>query len=123
MVQLRTGAELTVALASGEVAAAEVLATYRLFLEAGEGTSPNVLWDFSAATMVAVSSAEIRALAAEIVSAGRDRRRPGRTALVCPRDVDFGLARMLTLLVADHGLPVELCVFRERAEAIAWLGR
>jgi hypothetical protein len=121
MVRFNPGADLTTVLVSGEVTVPELLAAYSDFLTADAGTSPNVLWDFSAASMAALSAGAIRDLASGLVQAGRGRRRPGRSALLCSREVDFGLARMLALLVEDQGLPVELRVFRDRDVARAWL--
>ena len=45
-----------------------------------------------------------------------------RVALVAPTDVAFGMARMYQSIRASGGAPSEHRVFREMAEARAWLG-
>lgn len=72
--------------------------------------------DMSAATRAAVSGAEIRRVAE------RDQAWPNRVtqmAIVAPTEVAFGLARMYQTL-AD-GMKTEVKVFRDVAEARAWL--
>ncbi len=122
MVHLTLGAEITIVTAAGLlVEPSDILAAYAQFLDAGEHTSPNMLWDLSAATLTTLSSKAIHQLAADLVRAGRGRRRPGKSALVCSQNVDFGLARMLAILVSDQGLPVEFHVFHDVDDAKAWL--
>jgi hypothetical protein len=48
-----------------------------------------------------------------------ERARPGRVAVLVSSDTVFGLFRMLQALV--DGSPLELCVFRDPAQANAWL--
>lgn len=122
MVHLKVGAEITIIAAATQVVEpSELLTAYVDFLDAGETTSPNVLWDFSSATLTKLSSDAIRELAADVIRVGHGRRRPGKSALVCVRDVDFGLARMLVILISDQGLPVQFQVFHDVGDAKAWL--
>lgn len=44
----------------------------------------------------------------------------GKIAIVARRDLEFGLARMLSVYIADE-LDSEFEVFRSRSEALAWL--
>lgn len=122
MLHLKVGTEITIITAAGLILEpSEILAVYAQFLDAGEHTSPNVLWDLSTATLTPLSSKAIRQLAADFIRVGHGRRRPGKSALVCGGDVDFGLARMLVTLVSEQGLPVEGHVFHDVNDAKAWL--
>ena len=44
----------------------------------------------------------------------------GKLAIIAPRDLLFGMARMYEIL--RDGSPVEVRVFRDRDEARSWLG-
>jgi hypothetical protein len=104
----------------GELTVDEILAAYKLFLDMASPTA-GVLWDLSLATLAAIPMAEFRALAERMAKMGAACR-GGKSAVVCGRDVDFGIARMLQGLIADSGR-AQVAVFRELAEARVWLGR
>ena len=58
-----------------------------------------------------------------IAKIGAERRTllgTGKIAIVAKRDLEFGLARMLSAYIADK-YDSEMGVFRSRPEAIAWL--
>jgi hypothetical protein len=105
----------------GELTVDEILAAYELFLDMATPTA-GVLWDLSLATLAAIPMAEFRALAERMAKMGAACR-GGKAAVVCSRDVDFGIARMLQGLIADSGHRAQVAVFRELAEARVWLGR
>ena len=48
-----------------------------------------------------------------------DVRESGKTAVVVPKDIDFGLAR--TFQAQTVGEQRELMIFREKDEAMQWL--
>jgi hypothetical protein len=50
-------------------------------------------------------------------------RKGGKTAVVAPRDVDFGLSRMTEALHTSGrpAPPYEFTVFRTEQEALAWI--
>lgn len=73
------------------------------------------LWDLRAIDEVTVESATLRELAQSRSFASGARR-----ALVAPSDVSYGLARMFQSLHDDA--PEKVRVFRDVAEARAWLG-
>jgi hypothetical protein len=73
---------------------------------------------------VEASDGSWRALAS-LAERGKDtepaaRLEGGRLAIVAPSDLAFGLARMYT--VAAEPLPLEARAFRDRHDALAWLG-
>jgi hypothetical protein len=76
------------------------------------------LADLSACTAFDVPAEELRDLAHHVSVA--DQRAAVRLAVVAPQEVMFGMAR----LYAAHRepSPMEVRVFRDRAEALAWLG-
>ena len=72
------------------------------------------LVDLRDVSNVDVTSGGLRAL-----GSSNPWKEPTRRAVVCERDVVFGLARMYQLLTDDD--PHEVQVFREISEALDWL--
>lgn len=104
---------------AGDVDPEEWLAAYQSFLQ-GEPRG-HVLWDLSAGTLNVLSSADVRELARRLCALREREHAAGRFALVCPRDVDFGIGRMLVIYAgcADLGSPLQ--VFRDSETAWRWL--
>jgi hypothetical protein len=94
----------------------EELQTHMRGLAADPNFDPTYrqLVDLRDVSKVDVTSGGLRAL-------GRSNpwKAPTRRAVVCERDVVFGLARMYELLTGDD--PHEVRVFREISEALDWL--
>jgi hypothetical protein len=112
--------QLTIFVASGELAPDELLTAYADFIH----TVPTrlVLWDLSSATMPGRHSEDMYALAKTVGRLASDRRRPGRSALVVgARDAEYKMARMLSIFLFFEKYPVEVEAFRDRTEARAWL--
>lgn len=73
------------------------------------------LWDYSG-TRVSMNGEEARALAAFARTLDRP---PTRVAILVATDVEYGIARMHLAWRDEQGM--ESRVFRDRAEALAWL--
>ncbi len=78
----------------------------------------DVIWDLRHATLAGLSNEEILRTR-DTVKAHKDVRKPGKSALVFPADVDFGLGRMYETQAQD--LPIKTRVFRTMEEALRWL--
>ena len=78
----------------------------------------DVIWDLRNATLAGFSNEEILRIR-DIVKGGKKVRKPGKSALVFPEDVDFGLGRMYEAQTQD--LHIETRVFRTMEEALHWL--
>jgi hypothetical protein len=105
---------LTVFAIVGKVDAEQILGQIISFLT-GEPTHL-VLWDISAGTLAGISSRDLQM----IVNRGRefaDRRKGGRTAIVCSRDVDYGLSGMLQTFAELIQIPFDIAVSRNMEEA------
>ena len=66
-----------------------------------------------------VSAASVRDVARRVSHHVASRLEEGKLAVIAPRDLLFGMARMYEMLRDDS--PVEVRVFRERDEAESWL--
>ncbi|GAB4335996.1 MAG: hypothetical protein Kow0089_05970 [Desulfobulbaceae bacterium] len=111
--------ELTVFVAVGEVSADEIGRAIRKFYSEGPVTR-NVLWDLSRARVEDITRDDIR----RIIGApekSHEGRRGGRTAIVAPDDLAFGLSRMYQASLGEAFLVFQLRVFRETAAARRWL--
>ena len=76
------------------------------------------LFDMRDAAPGGLSAPEMESLVGLIRSLRSDRA-PSRWAILAARDVHFGLARMFEAYASN--LPVEIRVFRDPEEAVAWL--
>lgn len=78
------------------------------------------LWDLTHASAAEINPARIREIQSALVGQVRGRT-GGKTAVVAPNDVVFGVARQYEALARSHNLPMEMQVFRSNEEALRWL--
>lgn len=111
--------DLTIFTGSGELLLAEVLNAIKSFYSGP--ITLNVVWDLRQATVPDITSDDVNQIAGMLKTLRADRKE-GRTTLVSPKDAMYGLSRMLELLLDSLGdSRVEMRVFRDFDEAIAWL--
>jgi hypothetical protein len=109
---------VTVFTVVGAVDAAEVSGHIMAFLT-GDPT-PLVLWDIRAGSVTGLSLVDVL----WIIKRGKpfaDRRRGGRTAIVCVQTLDYAVSRMFQSLAEAMEIPFEIAVFRDHEEARRWL--
>ena len=109
---------VTVVVVEATVDAEQVLNQCISFLT-GEPT-PLVLWDFMQGNLAALSSADLRMIV-ERGAPYASNRKGGRTALVCARELDFGLCRMFQAFASLQDIPFAIEVFRSPEAARTWL--
>jgi hypothetical protein len=120
MVELKErSADLTTFVAVGELSPDVLLEAYRTFLDSAP--TPLAIVDLSSATLARIDAEGMRQLARRTAQLGKRRRVRGKAAIVCRRDVDFGMARMFSTLASLEGHPVEFAVFPGPHSARAWL--
>ncbi|MFC1896670.1 hypothetical protein ACFL0Q_08465 [Thermodesulfobacteriota bacterium] len=110
--------ELTVFSVLGQVTAAQVFRQIEDFLT--EDPTRLALWDFTEGTLAAIPSKDLRA----IINRGKKlahSRNGGKTALVQPGNIDYGLGRMIEAHAEIVQLPLEIRAFRDVESARAWL--
>lgn len=110
--------DLTVFFVVGELKHVEQMEAIKSFYE-GEPTSKTI-WDFSACQGSRGNQNDIQKILSYAISM-KDRRLPGKTAILAPADVDFGLARMTGALSEIAESPWEVRAFRTLEEAVEWL--
>jgi hypothetical protein len=106
---------------SGAVTEAEYLDFYTKELSVGAEVSEYPRYglnDFSEVTSVTIASSAVSTIASYSKKAA-EANPDCITAIVADKDVIFGLARMWELMSSDA--PMEIMVFRDRAEAEEWI--
>lgn len=122
MVQLASSqTNLSIFTARGQLDASELVATYRAFIE--RGPTPFVLWDFTAATLAGLSVRSVQDLAKQVVKLNNGCRRGGRSAVVCSREIDFGVANLVIAYARLEGHAVHVQTFRTADDAMRWLAQ
>jgi hypothetical protein len=120
MVELKErSADLSTFVAVGELSPEELFETYRAFVDSAPTSL--ALVDLSSATLARIDAESMRQLARRTAALGMQRRIRGRAAIVCARDVDFGMARMFSTLASLVGHPIQFAVFPGPNSARAWL--
>lgn len=104
---------------AGDVDPAEWLSAYETFVQAD--ARADVLWDLTDGSLNVLSAADVRDLARRLCDVRERERATGRFAIACPRDVNFGIGRMLVIYAgcADAASPLQ--VFRDADTAWRWL--
>lgn len=112
-------ANITMYTVEGQLKAEEILDEIMRFYE-GEITL-HVLWDLSNSDVSDLTADHVRTIA-HMPRKKADKRKDGKTAVVAPIDMTFGLSRMYGLLIDSDDYPFETRIFRSLTDACAWLG-
>jgi hypothetical protein len=110
--------EFTEHVVSGRVTVEEVLACQTAFFEAGP--TRLLLWDLSAADLTLLTAENMKQFVKRTVALYRVRQ-AGRTAIVAPTSLQYGLGRMAEAFGENESIPYALQVFHKRDDAVRWL--
>jgi hypothetical protein len=118
-IQHRRAGDIAVVEASGRYDVAELRAAIEASVAAfGAGGAAGLLFDLTDSTSLGDRPTdEVRAMAYFIASKGGCFA--GRLAMVTGSDVAYGMMRLGAVVAESQGLSAR--VFRDRAEALAWL--
>lgn len=105
---------------AGEVTESELAGAADRYFSESWAALPLGLLDLREVVATDVSASLIREAATRAASQVDPHLESGKFAIVAPRDFLFGMARMYEILRSDS--PVEVRVFRDRQEALLWLG-
>jgi len=111
--------DITVRKIIGVATAEEILEAVREFY-AGQITK-NVIWDVSSGSLADLTSKDVRNIM-ELVRVYSHTRTGGKTAIVAPADLEYGIARMLSILGELIRIPIETETFRTLSDAAKWMG-
>jgi hypothetical protein len=110
--------DLTVHTIEGPITNHDIIHTFEEYFH-GETTSAMV-WDFSAAEFNGCRDEDVQSIA---VAANKQTafRSGGKTALVLPGDLQFGLGRMFETFAELENDCVQVQSFRSMDDAMAWI--
>jgi hypothetical protein len=111
--------DLTMYVVNGKVSADEIIEKVVEYYT--KHPTKLVLWVMEDAFTEGISTEEIQ----EIILTAKKysgSRKEGKTAIVGPKEIDYGLGRMYQTFSEIEGLPYEYRVFKELEEAKNWLG-
>ena len=117
-IQIDSQYDLTTFTVVGKVAAEVVRNAIQKLYEGN--VTMNVLWDLSGSDLSSITSSEINGIA-KTPRKYASMRTGGKTAIVAPTDLTFGLTRMYGIMTEVQDLPFETQVFRTTEEAHQWL--
>ena len=113
---------------SGDVTMRKVIGTltYDDLLEAlrefyAGNPTKHVVWDLSAAEMGKINFEDLEHIA-EFVMRYLSMRAGGKTAIVAPDDLGYGLGRIVDSLAESKDAPIATHTFRNIDEAAKWIG-
>ena len=115
---VNTSMQLTVHRCQGRVAVTDIEKIIVGFYD--QEPTLNVLWDFSEADLSKVTIGEIEQLA-KTVNAVSHSRSSGKSAIISPQDISFGLSRVYQAFAESGEAKSETKVFRNEQEALDWL--
>lgn len=118
-IQTDRSKHLTTFAGTGDLTPEMILKSLESFYT-GENSPPtrDVLWDLREARLRAFSVGEAQRIV-DIVRANQEARSRGKTAVVAPHDLEFGIARMLTSYI--YNTSITFMVFRTIEQANKWL--
>lgn len=121
MAEIKTAVsgELTMQKVVGTLTLNELLDSIREFY-AGKPTK-HVVWDLTEALLGQLKFEDLEYLAAFAMQFS-PRRTGGKTAIVAPDDLGYGLGRIVDSLAASRNTPVATYTFRQAGEAAKWFG-
>jgi hypothetical protein len=112
-------ARLTVYTATGPMTVDDVSNTVTTCLT--DNPTLLAIWDIKEASFSDVTADDLR----KVVIRARplaDSRAGGKTAIICSRGVDYGLARLFQIYAELYEAPIDIQVFDSRDAAMNWLG-
>jgi hypothetical protein len=106
--------DLTIHTCHGTITTDQILDRIRIFY--GGNPSRSVIWDMSDGNCSQISSDQVSALSVEVIKVAHSRA-GGRTAIVAPVDLAYGLSRMYQVYAETRHHTSAIRVFRSFDEA------
>jgi hypothetical protein len=108
--------QLTTFIVHGDISLTEIEQAISTFYH--KQATLNALWDLRKSSLQRLSTSDVQSLI-EYLKSNTYVRDNGKTAMVAPKDADFGLVRMGE--VYAENLPTSFRVFRSIEEAYDWI--
>lgn len=112
------GLDLTIHEVTGPASETEMHEALENFYK--EQPTALLLWDMSESDVSHVTPDILHRFIKKSAKLG-ECRQEGRTAIIAPEDLQYGLARMSMVFTEMESAPYRFCAFRTRQEALEWL--
>jgi hypothetical protein len=118
MISIETKENCTILRITGEVTANEIIMQAAEYM--GGKQTDTVLWDFTKATSVRITTLELRGIA-DSLKALTSNEKMRKVALVGSKNINIGLGKLFAAFAQMAGLPNDYKVFRSLPLAEQWL--
>jgi len=118
IIQVESESDLTVFTVVGEVTASDARNAIQKFYEGN--VTLNVLWDLTKSDVSKLSADDVHSIA-HTPRKYAEMRKGGKTAIVAPTDIAFGLTRMYEFMTEIQNYSFNTQAFRTTQEAYRWL--
>lgn len=108
----------TILTVSGVLTREEIIHAYEDFVQ--HDVTPFLLWDFTDADLSNISKEDMEQIIT-VTKTYAHLRKNGKTALLVPTDLSFGISRMYEAFIEIREHPLTINAFRSREKALAWL--
>jgi hypothetical protein len=82
--------------------------------------SRNIIWDLAESDVSGITADEVRDLARGVKKLAHSRE-GGKTAIVSPKDISYGIGRMYQIFAEIYAQSAQIEVFRSKMEAERWV--
>ena len=117
-IQVESKYDLTVFSVVGALTAIEARGVIKKFY--ADGITLNVLWDLSQCNVSNLTTDDVHSVA-HTPRKYAEMRKGGKTAIVAPTDITFGLTRMYEFMTDMQNYSFKTQAFRTTQEAYQWL--
>lgn len=117
-IQTRVIDGVTVKSVTGSPSLRQVLAAVESIYS--DTVTSDVVWDFSEGSSARLSAEDLQRIVL-LVKRRAAARKGGRTAMIAPGDLEYGMGRMLEVFRDLAQIEFEFRVFRSAADASRWL--
>ena len=109
---------LTIVTCAGQITAKEIMETIESFY--ANSPSLSVMWDFTEADLSRLTADEVRMVASDVKRLAHSRE-GGKTAIVSPSELSYGMVRMYQAFAEIYEQTAVVEAFRSRLEADRWI--
>jgi hypothetical protein len=113
-----TSIDLSIFSCTGQLSADEIMKTVKSIYEGMP--SRNIIWDLAESDVSSITADEVRELARGVKKLAHSRE-GGKTAIVSPKDISYGIGRMYQIFAEIYSQSAQIEVFRSKLEAERWV--
>ena len=110
--------DLTIIGFSGKVTVDEIVDAIEDYYR-GDITT-NLIWDYTSADLTVITSDQLQHISS-VAQSYAPLRKGGKTAIVMPDELGFGIGRMYEIFNEMNEVPIEYHIFKRIDEAMDWL--